>query len=399
MSHRILLVASDQEFKQSVARLLDDEHTEVISSGDGIDAVFLLNETTPDLLIAEVVLPGKSGFELCRYAREEPDFQPLPVILVDSRFDVLNQSVARSVAADVYLSRPLDESELIRVVHKLLESKATNDNEGLVSARQVGMDPPSPLSESYSSNKRELINSGLPTRTRYQPPEGRTTNVLREAVPGQTQNARYIILGAMLAVTILAAVWLAILEQDHTSSIPATQNPALAGEIAKGETFAIDEQQPEKSRREQDRGIDLLPVDVSEADASLFVVRKDEAADVVPATRPVTSTGATRDKVAEKSRSEAIRDSSSVVQRDDKPSRSNNKLAPPPSRPRNVSSIRSNTTRSHLKRSGYEMKQAGIHFGRGTKHLGQGGGKATVWAGKRVGKGVKRVGKAFKKIF
>jgi hypothetical protein len=206
-------------------------------------------------------------------------------------------------------------------------------------------------------------------------------------------------LGAILAVTILAAAWLAILEKDHTSSLPATLNPPPAGEIAKGNASVIDGEQPEKSRSDQDRDIDLFPVDVPEANASLIEVSKGEAADVIPATASIASTGPTGNAVTERSRSEAIRDTPSAVQRDDKPASRNNQLAPAQNRPRSARSLRSNTTGSHFKRSGYEMKQAGKHFGRGTKHLGQGGGKATVWAGKRVSNGVKRMGKAIKKIF
>lgn len=394
MSHRILLATSDQELQESVTYLLDDGHTEVISSGDGIDAVFLLNETTPDLLIAEVALPGKSGFELCRYAREEPDFQPMPVILIDSHFDVLNQSVAHSVGAHVYLSMPVEQSQLIEVVYRLLQTSGKNDRD----TARAELNQPLPLSESHTSQERDLINSRSLNRNRHQSSDGRTP-ILREAFPGQPPNARYIILGAMLAVTILAAAWLAILEKDHTSRPPATLNLPLSGEIAKGNASVIEGQQPEKPRSDQDRNIGLLPVDVPEANASLIEVSKGGAADVIPATASIVSTGPTGSTVTERSRSEAIRDAPSAVQRDDKPGRRNNQLAPAQNRPRSARSLRSNTTGSHFKRSGYEMKQAGIHFGRGTKHLGQGGGKATVWAGKRVGKGVKRMGKAFKKIF
>src|SRR5205085_10467301 len=98
-----------------------------VSANDGYEALCLLNETTPDVLIAEIALSGKDGYALCLYIRQEPEFQSLPVILLDDRFDSSNRSLAFTVGADVYLSQPFQPDELIDIVYKLLESKEADD--------------------------------------------------------------------------------------------------------------------------------------------------------------------------------------------------------------------------------------------------------------------------------
>src|ERR1044072_349519 len=123
MSTRILLADSDSILQQTLASRMTAEQIQTVCAGDGNAALCLLNETIPDLLIAGIALPDKNGYSLCRYAREEPEFQSMPVVLLDSHFDASNQSRAYKSGANMYMSKPLEPSELIRVVRSLLESK------------------------------------------------------------------------------------------------------------------------------------------------------------------------------------------------------------------------------------------------------------------------------------
>src|SRR5436853_152649 len=126
MPSKVLLAGSDRMLQQ-MANTFDAGQIHTVSANDGYEALCLLNETTPDVLIAEIALSGKDGYALCLYIRQEPEFQSLPVILLDDRFDSSNRSLAFTVGADVYLNQPFQPDELIDIVYKLLESKAADD--------------------------------------------------------------------------------------------------------------------------------------------------------------------------------------------------------------------------------------------------------------------------------
>src|SRR5436853_1056219 len=126
MPSKVLLAGSDRMLQQ-MANTFDAGQIHTVSANDGYEALCLLNETTPDVLIAEIALSGKDGYALCLYIRQEPEFQSLPVILLDDQFDSSNRSLAFTVGADVYLSQPFQPDELIDIIYKLLESKEADD--------------------------------------------------------------------------------------------------------------------------------------------------------------------------------------------------------------------------------------------------------------------------------
>jgi CheY-like chemotaxis protein len=377
MSSRILIVG-DQTLRQSVVHAPGGEQVEAVYADDGMAAVFLLNETEPDLLIAEVALPGKSGYELCRYVRGEPEFQSLPVVLLDNGFDAFNQSAAYSAGADVYLSKPFEPAELTEIVQGLLKSKQGAGGEAPARA------------DSAETNKR----LPLPASRSSQEP-----TALPQAVPPPARNGRAVSSWPILAGIILIAIALAALEWTRVSNEPASGNQALTGDKAGGYSFAAEPQQAgEPSPKHGPGNTDAEAASPPEGNVTPAPDGRDEDSRAPQTARPDDSTGVMAADT-EATQSEPGQDSPSAASREYEPDAGSDQLNAPPTRPRSVRPARTRTMAGHLKRSGQEMKQAGKHFGRGAKHLGQSGGRATVWAGKKVGRGVKGVGAALKKIF
>jgi DNA-binding response OmpR family regulator len=221
MSARILLAEGEHSIEQTVAQSLTTEQIETVCADDGWSALCLLNETSPDVLIAEIALPNKSGYELCRYVREEPEFQSMPVVLIDDHFDPLNQDLASSVGANVYLSKPFEPSQLIEIVRKLLGSRQESYDEELASAMLPASSQQSPLLQSHGSAEVNAVRNAdwiLPAR---QPSGAQTgTDSLPEPVPTHPRRGSYVVLWAVLAGAILAALALAILERNHVSNAP-----------------------------------------------------------------------------------------------------------------------------------------------------------------------------------
>lgn len=118
MSSRILLVEDAADVQLIVADLLHGHGHEVIVSGDGHAGLQVATEQQFDLLILDVMLPGISGFELCRQARER-GFAGA-ILMLTARAQVDDRVEGLHMGADDYLIKPFDPKELLARVSALL---------------------------------------------------------------------------------------------------------------------------------------------------------------------------------------------------------------------------------------------------------------------------------------
>src|SRR5579864_8290028 len=118
MSRRILL-ADDSVTIQKVIELtfMDDDY-EVRAVGNGDEALAMLTALTVDFVIADVHMPGASGYEVCRRSKQlRPE---VPVLLLVGTFEPFDEAQARECGADSFLKKPFDSQELLGRVHNLL---------------------------------------------------------------------------------------------------------------------------------------------------------------------------------------------------------------------------------------------------------------------------------------
>jgi CheY-like chemotaxis protein len=118
MSRRILL-ADDSVTIQKVIELtfMDDDY-EVRAVGNGDEALAMLTALKVDFVIADVHMPGASGYEVCRRSKEL--LPEVPVLLLVGTFEPFDEAQARASGADSYLKKPFDSQELLGRVHELL---------------------------------------------------------------------------------------------------------------------------------------------------------------------------------------------------------------------------------------------------------------------------------------
>ena len=118
MSSRILLVEDAADVQLIVADLLRGNGHDVVVSGDGEEALRVATEQPFDLMILDVMLPGLSGFDLCRTVRER-GFDGA-IIMVTARAHVDDRVEGLHTGADDYLVKPFDPKELLARVSALL---------------------------------------------------------------------------------------------------------------------------------------------------------------------------------------------------------------------------------------------------------------------------------------
>lgn len=130
MSKRKLLLADDSITIQKVVNLtFADEGFEVISVGDGNSAIDKLRENSPDLVLADVNMPGLNGYEICEKIKETN--RDMPVILLVGSFEPFDEDEAKRVGADDYLTKPFQSiSQLVSKVTNLLNSEKQGSVDG-----------------------------------------------------------------------------------------------------------------------------------------------------------------------------------------------------------------------------------------------------------------------------
>ena len=131
MSKHKLLLADDSITIQKVVNLtFADEGIEVISVGDGNSAMEKFEEMTPDLVMADINMPGLSGYEICERIKSNEATRRIPVILLVGSFEPFDESEAQRVGANDYLTKPFQSiRQLVSKVSDLLNSPPTGDED------------------------------------------------------------------------------------------------------------------------------------------------------------------------------------------------------------------------------------------------------------------------------
>lgn len=126
MSKRKLLLADDSVTIQKVVNLtFADEGIEVITVGDGDSALEKISQVHPDLILADVHMPGLSGYQICEIVRENPATKDLPVVLLVGSFEPFDENEATRVGANAFLTKPFQSiRQLVSQVSDLMERSA-----------------------------------------------------------------------------------------------------------------------------------------------------------------------------------------------------------------------------------------------------------------------------------
>ncbi|HZS06575.1 MAG TPA: response regulator [Blastocatellia bacterium] len=120
-AHLILIVEDHQSSRGFLRTLFRLEGYDVIEAGDGEEALTLLSQRRPDLIITDLMMPGMSGLEFIRRVRAQPGFSDIPVVVTSA---IARASLVATAGQRVesYLRKPLDTDSLVSEVKRLLAS-------------------------------------------------------------------------------------------------------------------------------------------------------------------------------------------------------------------------------------------------------------------------------------
>lgn len=120
MSRRILLADDSVTIQKVIELTFMDGDYEVRAVGNGDEAIALLDSVDPDVVIADVHMPGANGYQVARRAKAVR--RDRPVLLLVGTFEPFDEAEARACGADRHLKKPFDSQELLQIVDDLLSS-------------------------------------------------------------------------------------------------------------------------------------------------------------------------------------------------------------------------------------------------------------------------------------
>lgn len=116
----ILVVDDSMTDRQVVVGTLQQEGFAVITAGSEKEALEQISKHKPNLIVLDVVLPDRSGFEICRDLKEAEATKKTPIVICSSKGSKMDKFWGMQQGADAYISKPVDTAELLEAVRKLI---------------------------------------------------------------------------------------------------------------------------------------------------------------------------------------------------------------------------------------------------------------------------------------
>ncbi len=120
MGKRVLLVEDEANILEAIRFLLSRDGWQVYTHSNGADASSVVRDLKPDLLMLDVMLPGKSGFEILDELRSDPETAALPVLMLTARGQSRDREMAEKAGVSRFMTKPFSNAEVLTAVRDLL---------------------------------------------------------------------------------------------------------------------------------------------------------------------------------------------------------------------------------------------------------------------------------------
>ena len=119
-----LLIVDDQD---DILQFIKDEYSSlfktIYTAHDGKEALDLIRQRMPNVVVSDIMMPRMNGFELCKTIKTDLELSSIPVILLTSRSDPKNQDIGYKMGADSFLPKPFDSKLLYKIIRSQLKNR------------------------------------------------------------------------------------------------------------------------------------------------------------------------------------------------------------------------------------------------------------------------------------
>ena len=115
----VVLVEDEMNIAEAIRFLLSQDGWRVETLANGATAVDIIRRAAPQLVILDVMLPGKSGFEILHELRADPAFQALPILMLTARGQARDREMAQMAGVSKFMTKPFSNAEMLEAVRAL----------------------------------------------------------------------------------------------------------------------------------------------------------------------------------------------------------------------------------------------------------------------------------------
>jgi CheY-like chemotaxis protein len=144
VDYKILLADDSVTVQKIISLTFSDEGVEVLTVNSGDEAIDRLQNMRPALVMADVSIPGKDGYQICEFVKNHPEMKKTPVILLVPPFEPFDAERARKIGADQFITKPFQHiPTLISTVMDMIEPEkkvahaGAHDHEGEVTSHET----------------------------------------------------------------------------------------------------------------------------------------------------------------------------------------------------------------------------------------------------------------------
>ena len=123
MPHTLLLADDSVTIQRVIELTFADEDVQVMAVSDGEQAIAAVDQRTPDIVLADVGMPGRDGYEVAQHIKNTPRLAHIPVVLLTGAFEPIDQARADAVGCDGVLAKPFEPQLVIGRVKELLSRR------------------------------------------------------------------------------------------------------------------------------------------------------------------------------------------------------------------------------------------------------------------------------------
>ena len=128
MPVRVLVIDDSNTIRRSAEIFLRQGGHEVVLAEDGFEALAKVNDSLPDLIFCDILMPRLDGYQTCAIIKRNPRFMHVPVIMLSSKDGVFDKARGRMVGSQDYLTKPFTKEQLLRAVAQYRSPRLTTES-------------------------------------------------------------------------------------------------------------------------------------------------------------------------------------------------------------------------------------------------------------------------------
>src|SRR5687768_299881 len=164
MAHKLLLADDSVTIQRVIELTFADEDVEVTTVGDGQMAIDRLDADPPDIILADVDMPKRDGYEVAAYVKSRPTLAHIPVVLLTGAFEPIDQARAAAAGSSDVLAKPFEPQMVINRVKELLGKNRPDDGPSFESRQpdsretRPQMGDPQPASRQTAEDGQQAVS-------------------------------------------------------------------------------------------------------------------------------------------------------------------------------------------------------------------------------------------------